>query len=181
MNLIDLIILAIALGVDCLLVSFSQGFLVSNKRRKTSLKLALTMGLFQGIMPAISYFFTDFVDEYVEPYGAWIVFTIFMCLAFRIFTETFYGEKEADEVCYIGLKAYLLMGIATSIDALASGISLQLTDTPIIKASIIIGLGSLFMSLTGFWLGNFLKKLPSKILGSIGCLILIFLAFKSLF
>ncbi|MBO6257671.1 manganese efflux pump [bacterium] len=180
MNFIDLIILSIALGVDCLLVSFSQGILVSRKRRLVSLLLAATMGLFQGIMPAISYFFTDFVDEFVEPYGAWIVFTIFMCLAFKIFTETFYGKEEADEVCYIGLNGYLLMGVATSVDALASGINLQLTDTPIVKAAIIIGLGSFIMSLSGFWGGNFLKKLPSKILGTFGCLILIFLAFKSL-
>ncbi len=180
MNFLDLLILSIALGVDCLLVSFSQGLVVSKKRKRTSLKLAVTMGLFQGIMPAISYFFTDYVDEYVEPYGAWIVFTIFMCLAFKIFTETFYGREEADEICYIGLKGYLLMGIATSIDALASGINLQLTNTPLIKASVIIGLGSFIMALSGFWMGNFLKKLPSKILGSIGCIILIFLAFKSL-
>lgn len=180
MSFIDLLILSIALGVDCLLVSFSQGLVVSQKRKRTSLKLAVTMGLFQGIMPAISYFFTDFVDEYVEPYGAWIVFTIFMCLAFKIFTETYYGKKEDDEICYIGLKGYLLMGIATSIDALASGINLQLTDTPIIKAAIIIGLGSFIMSLFGFWIGNFFKKMPSKILGTFECLILIFLAFKSL-
>lgn len=181
MNLIDLIILSIALGVDCLAVSISQGLLVSTKRKRTSFKLALTMGLFQGIMPAISYYFTDFVDEYVEPFGAWVVFTIFMCLAFKIFTETFYGKKESDEVCYIGVKGYLLMGLATSIDALASGINLKLTDTPILFSVLIIGLGSFIMSLTGFWIGSCLKKLQSEILGSIGCLLLIFLAFKSLF
>lgn len=180
MNLIDLIILSIALGIDCLLVSFSQGLIFIKHKRKTSFLLALTMGLFQGIMPVISYTCTDFVDEYVEPYGSWLAFTIFMCLGFKVFVETFYGKDEEKGMYDIGIKFYLLMGLATSIDALASGISLKLTNTSILQSAIIIGFGSFILSLLGFWLGYFLKTLPSKILGTIGFLILIFIAFKSL-
>ena len=180
MNFIDLLILSVALGVDCLLVSFSQGLLLNRNKVRTSLFLGVTMGLFQGTMPIIGYVCTDFVDEYIEPYGAWIVFTIFMCLGFKIFVETFYGKKEENDICNLGLKCYLLFGLATSMDALASGINIKLTDTSIIQSSLIIGIGSFLMSLTGFWLGYFLKKLPSKILGTFGSIILIFLAFKSL-
>lgn len=180
MNFIDLIILSIALGIDCLIVSFSQGLIFIKHKRQTSFLLAFTMGLFQGIMPVISYTCTDFVDEYVEPYGAWIAFTIFMCLGFKIFVETFYGKEKSTGIYDIGIRFYLLLGLATSIDALASGVSLKLTDTSILEFSLIIGFGSFILSLIGFWSGYFLKKLPSKVLGSIGCLILIFIAFKSL-
>lgn len=180
MNLIDLVILSIALGVDCLIVSFCQGLVLKENKRINSAILGLSMGFFQGFMPCISYFFTDFVDEIIEPFGKWIVFTIFMCLAFKVFVETFYGKEECNDVCYIDLKNILFFSIATSIDALASGVNLKLTNTPILTAAIIIGVGSFIMSGLGFWLGYFFKKLPSKILGIMGCLILVFLAIKAL-
>ena len=73
------------------------------------------------------------------------------------------------------------MGLATSIDALASGVSLNLTKTPLILSVLIIGFMSFFMSVFGFWLGNFFKKLPSKYLEISGGIILILLAFKNVF
>ena len=91
-----------------------------------------------------------------------------------------FNKKDECPICSIDFKCLLLMGIATSIDALAAGVNLKLTNTPIILAAIIIGLGSFILSGCGFWLGYFLKKLPSKILGTIGGLILVFLALKSL-
>ena len=180
MNFVDLIILSIALGVDCLLVSFCQGLILKKNKRFNSLLLAISMGFFQGFMPCISYFFTDFVDEFIEPYGKWLVFTIFMCLAFKIFIETYYEKEDCSGISYLDFKSIIGFGIATSIDALAAGVNLKLTNTPIILAAIIIGLGSFILSGCGFWLGYFLKKLPSKILGTIGGLILVFLALKSL-
>ena len=179
MNLVDLVVLSIALGVDCLIVSFCQGLILQKNKRRNSLILALSMGFFQGFMPCISYFFTDFVDEFIRPYGRWIVFVIFMCLAFKVFVETFYGKEECAEAGCIELKNVLGFSIATSIDAFAAGVNIQLTDTRLLLAALIIGFGSFIMSGCGFWLGYFLKKLPSKVLGTFGGLILLFLAVKS--
>ena len=177
MNLIDLLILSVALGVDCLVVSFSQGLIFKQNKRRNSFFLALTMGIFQGGMPCLSYAGMNFVEHYVQPYGSWLVFTIFMCLGFKFVIEAFYDKEE--EITCIGLKCLLGMGLATSIDALASGVSLKLTDTSILSAALMIGLGSFIMSGLGFWSGCFLKRLPSKMLGIFGGLILIFLAIKS--
>ena len=178
MNLVDITILAVALGIDCLVVSFSQGLIFKHKRLQNSFLLALTMGLFQGTMPCISYFFTDFVDNYIEPYKSLIVFTIFLALGIKFIVESFSDNK--DEICCIDLKCLIGMGVATSIDALASGISLKLTDTNLLISAILIGLISLLMSIFGFWTGNFFKKIPSQFLGILGGLILIFLAIKAL-
>lgn len=179
MNLIDIFILSFALGMDCLIVSFSQGLIFKKNRRLNSLMLAITMGLFQGLMPCFSYICTDFVDHYVEPYSKWLVFTIFMCLGFKFIVEAFFEKEE--EVCCIGFKCLMGIGLATSIDALASGVSLKLTLTPLLLSACVIGIGSFLMSIFGFWLGYFLKKLPSKYLAIFGGLILIFLAIKNLF
>lgn len=179
MHLIEIILLAVALGVDCLVVSFSQGLIFSHNRLKNSLALALTMGLSQGIMPCIGYYFTEIVSKYVEPFSKWLVFIIFLALGVKFIYESF---KENDKnICCIGLKCLIGMGFATSIDALASGISLNLTNTPLMFAIVLIGFMSFFMSLTGFWSGNFFKKLPSKYLEISGGIILILLGIKALF
>lgn len=177
MNLADLLILGIALGIDCLVVSFSQGLIFKHNRIRNSIFLALTMDIFQGGMPCISYFFTGFAQGFLEPFKGWVVFSIFMCLGLKFIVEGFFEKEE--EICCIGWKCLLSMGLATSIDALASGVSLKLTDTNLLLAVLIIGLLSFFMSLTGFWTGNFFKNLPSKFLNTSGGLILIFLAVKA--
>lgn len=177
LNLVDLLILGVALGIDCLVVSFSQGLIFKHNRVKNSVLLALTMGIFQGVMPCISYVFTGFAQGFLEPFKSWVVFSIFMCLGIKFIVEGFIEKEE--EICCIGWKCLFGMGLATSIDALASGVNLKLTDTNLIIGVLIIGLSSFFMSLTGFWAGNFFKNLPSKLLNTSGGLILIFLALKA--
>ncbi len=171
--------MAAALGVDCLVVSFSQGLIFTSSRVKNSLKLALTMGTFQAVMPCIGYFFAASVSRYIEPFAKWVVFAIFTALAIKFIYEAF-QEKE-DSICCIGLKCLLGMGLATSIDALGAGVNLHLTKTPLFYPAVVIGLASVFLSLSGFWLGNFFKKLPSKLLEISGGIILLILALKAVF
>ena len=179
MNLIDVIFLSAALGVDCLVVSFSQGFIFTSARIKNSSMLALTMGIFQAVMPCIGYLAAASVSRYIEPFSKWIVFAIFTALAIKFIYEAFQEKQET--ICCIGLKCLIGMGIATSIDALGAGVNLHLTKTPMLYSALIIGIGSVLMSLSGFWLGNFFKKLPSKFLEITGGLILFVLGVKALF
>lgn len=177
MHFIEILLLAIALGVDCFVVSFSQGLIFTHNRVKNSLALAFTMGLSQGIMPCIGYFFTGAISEFVEPYGKWLVFTIFFALGVKFIYEAF-NEKE-ESICCIGLKCLIGMGLATSIDALASGVSLNLTKSPLMLSACLIGFTSFFMSVAGFWAGSGFKKLPSKYLELSGGVILVLLAIKA--
>lgn len=179
MSLIDIILLAIALGIDCFIVSFSQGLIFNCNRVKNSLSLALTMGLFQGFMPVIGYVGTNSLYKLLVPYSRWIVFAIFFTLGVRFILESF-KEKEEEIQC-IGFKCLIGLGIATSIDALVSGASIKLTQTSILLSALIIGVASFLMSLTGFMIGNYIKNIPSKYLEIAGGVILILLAVKSLF
>lgn len=179
MNLVELIFLSIAMGIDCLVVSFSQGLIFNKERIKNSFYLALTMGLFQGIMPCIGYIGADSVKIYLKPFSKWIVFTIFLILGLKFIFEAL-KNQEKPEICCIGLKCLLLMGIATSIDALVAGGSLSFANTTLLKPALMIGITSFFMSLTGFWLGNSFKKIPSEYLEIFGGLILVGLAIKNI-
>ena len=178
MNLFDIILLAFALGIDCLVVSFSQGLIFTKNRIKNSLFLAFTMGLFQGFMPCIGFAGADYVYNLVQPFSKWLVFVIFILLGFKFILES-YSVKEQKIMC-IGFKCLLGLGIATSIDALVAGAGLNFTHAPILLSVFIIGFVSFIMSFVGFWSGNLLKTFPSQYLEISGGCILIFLAFKSL-
>lgn len=179
MNFIDLILLGLALGVDCFVVSFSQGLIFKSEKVKNSFKLALIMGLFQGVMPVIGYIGTNSLYKYVVPYSKWIVFGIFLLLGLKFIVESFQPKEK--EVQCIGLKCLLGLGLATSIDALVSGASIRLTQTSLLISVMIIGIASFLMSIGGFYSGNFIKNIPSKYLEITGGLILVALAIKSLF
>ncbi len=179
MNFIDLILLGLALGVDCFVVSFSQGLIFKSEKVKNSFKLALTMGLFQGVMPVIGYIGTNSLYKYIVPYSKWIVFGIFLLLGLKFIVESFQPKEK--EVQCIGLKCLLGLGLATSIDALVSGASIRLTQTSLLISVMIIGIASFLMSIGGFYSGNFIKNIPSKYLEITGGLILVALAIKSLF
>lgn len=179
MNFIDLILLGLALGVDCFVVSFSQRLIFKSEKVKNSFKLALTMGLFQGVMPVIGYIGTNSLYKYVVPYSKWIVFGIFLLLGLKFIVESFQPKEK--EVQCIGLKCLLGLGLATSIDALVSGASIRLTQTSLLISVMIIGIASFLMSIGGFYSRNFIKNIPSKYLEITGGLILVALAIKSLF
>lgn len=177
MSITAIIFLAFALGIDCLVVSFSQGLIFTHNRVKNSLALALTMGLSQGLMPCIGYAGADAVHKYVAPFSQWLVFAIFMLLGLKFIFEAF-QEKE-EEVCCLDFKCLIGMGIATSIDALVAGASLNFSGTKLFIPAVLIGLASFIMSLCGFWGGNVLKNFPSKYLEIAGGAILIILAVKA--
>lgn len=178
LSLIDVILLAIALGIDCLVVSFSQGLIFDTNRTKTSLKLAVVMGLFQGGMPLIGYVGTDTLYRYIVAYGKWIVFGIFLILGLKFISEAFSEKKE--EIKCLDFKCLIGLGVATSIDALVSGATLRLTETGFIIPCVIIGLTSFLMSIIGFWCGNGFKNLCPRCLEITGGVILIALAVKAL-
>lgn len=177
MSLIEILLLAFALGIDCCVVSFSQGLIFTSNRTKNSLALAFTMGLFQGLMPVIGYTGAGVISHYVSAYSAWISFAIFFILGLKFIFEAF--EQKEEKICCIGIKCLISMGIATSIDALVAGASIKFSHTALMFPAFLIGAASFLMSLSGFWFGNSFKNFPSKYLEITGGLILIGLAVKA--
>lgn len=178
MGFIEIILLAAALGIDCCVVSFSQGLIFKHNRVKNSLFLAFTMGIFQGLMPCIGYICAESVHKYVAPFTDLIVFAIFLILGIKFIIEAF--QENENTICCIDFKCLISMGVATSIDALAAGGSLNFSHTPLAAPAMIIGFMSFFMSLAGFWSGNLIKNFPSKYLELSGGIILILLALKQI-
>lgn len=180
MSFIEIILLAIALGVDCCVVSFSQGLIINEERELNSLKLAVTMGIFQALMPAIGYLFAFLIFGLVKDFSHLLVFVIFLILGINFITEAFMVDTEEKNSC-IDFKCLMMLGLATSIDALGAGASLSFSETSLFGPMIVIGAVSFVMSIFGFWFSAFFQKLPSKVMEICGGVILVGLAVKSLF
>ena len=178
MSSIEILILAFALSIDACVVSFSYGLCTQTRKRITALALALTTGCFQGFMPVIGYYFTNAIKNFIQPYAKWIVFIIFMYLGITFIKEAF--KHEDNQALCVNWKTLLLIGIATSIDAFSAGITLSLTESPLIFSAITIGIVTFANSSFGFASGFCLKRFNSKSLEIFGGVLLLALAIKSL-
>lgn len=168
--------LALALSIDACVVSFTYGLLFNQNRIRNALLLALFTGVFQGIMPIVGYILTGFVKTFIEPYGKFIIFVIFMFLGVKFIKEAF--EKKQTPLC-IGITCLLLIGVATSIDAFSAGILLSLCGNKILRPALLITGVTIMNSLLGFWVGGKLKNMPTQFLEVLGGSILILLAIKT--
>ena len=177
MSYLSIIILAFALSVDACAVSFSYGLKFKEERLKNALLLSSFTGIFQGLMPVIGYFLTNFVRIYIQPYSNMIVFLIFSYLGFKFIKDANMPQKTK-ELC-IDLKCLFLIGIATSVDAFSAGITLSLCGVLIVKPAILIGLVTFANSNLGFYTGGKLRHLQTKYLEIFAGVLLLLLALKA--
>jgi putative Mn2+ efflux pump MntP len=178
MTLLEIIFLAIALSIDASVVSFSQGLILNNDKRKNYFNLAFFVGFFQALMPVIGWYLAKAIYKYVEAFDHWIAFSIFLVLGMKIiYDATQLDEDEKVPVC-LSFKCLLLLAIATSIDALAAGVTMYFLKVQILFPALIIGVITFVNSIIGFWSGYVLKKFPSKWLEIFAGIILISLGIK---
>lgn len=178
-SLLEVFILAVALSIDAMVMSFSQGLVFTVNKRKNSLILASSVGFFQFFMPIVGYFLAQNIYKYVHTFDRWIVFAIFMFLGIKFIKEAF-DEKDCCEVKCLSVGCICFISFATSIDALGAGISLCFSKSEIFLPAVIIGIITFINSLIGFWGGYLFKHFPSKNLEILAGTILITLAIKSL-
>lgn len=174
------LILAFALAVDALTVSFSYGLILNGNRFINAFKFAFMFGFFQFFMPVLGWYFTDFVSGALEKYSKILVFTVFMFLALKIFKDAFEQEKEVKTEC-ITFGCLLILATATSIDAFFAGISIKMMNLKVLYPALLIGCVTFILSFSGFIIANKMKHIPKKALNITGAILLSYLALKALF
>lgn len=179
MNFFDVLLLALALSVDAFTVSFSYGLLIKKNRFHNSLKLAAAVGAGQFLMPAAGWYCSVPVSAYVAQFDHWLVFLVFGILGLNIIINamsTEVGKLDKN----LTLSVLFVVGIATSIDAMAAGVSLYFAQMPIWPAAAFIGLTTFLLSFLAFHLKRFFKKLPKQKMEISAGVILILLGTKIL-
>ena len=168
-------LIALALAMDCFAVSVVCGVIVRKWETGLVLRLAFFFGLFQAMMPLIGWALTTNFSQYLEAVDHWIAFAMLAFIGGKMIVDSFKAEEEA-HMNPRGLKTQLALAIATSIDALAVGISYACTGYNTISSMALplgaIGLVSFLMSLLGFGLGVRFgevvnKKMRPELLGGI--------------
>ena len=154
MGLIELFILAVGLSMDAFAVSICKGLATKQLKLKHTLIAGLWFGGFQALMPLIGYFLGVTFEKYVTAVDHWIAFVLLGAIGGNMIKEAFSGEEECTD-CSFGIKTMFVMAVATSIDALAIGITFGLLPNVNITAAVsFIGVTTFILSSIGVKLGN---------------------------
>lgn len=186
MSLIDITFLALALAMDCFTVSIVSGVIIRKYILSIILRMAILFGLFQAMMPFIGWLGTSYFSHYLESVDHWIAFGLLAFLGGKMIKDSFGSEEEA-HFNPSKLTSQLLFAVATSIDALAVGISFaclgyKSVDQLAVPLTI-IGICSFVMSILGNVLGvvcgkSIVKRLKPEFIGGV---ILLLIGFRILY
>lgn len=177
MNFIALIFTSFALSMDAFAVSITKGMTIKNLKKSTALKMALAFGVFQGAMPLLGWALGISFESYIKSIDHWIAFILLAGIGINMIKEAFSKDSENcnDNV---DAKTMIILAIATSIDALAVGITFACLRAHILLPIISIGIITFILSVMGVKIGNkFGDKYKAKA-ELAGGLILILLGIK---
>lgn len=180
MDLLTLLTLAVGLAMDAFAVSICKGLAMREKVLKKGIIVGLWFGGFQALMPTIGFFLgTQFKDQ-ITSIDHWIAFVLLGLIGINMVKEALSkDEEQADDS--IAVKEMFMLAVATSIDALAVGITFAFLNVHIVSAASMIGVCTFLISFVGVKIGNiFGTKYKSKA-ELAGGIILILLGFKILF
>ena len=179
MGLGELLLLALGVSMDAFAVSICKGLAMKKATVKAGLTCGIWFGGFQALMPIIGYFLGRSFALYVVEIDHWLAFGLLTLIGLNMIREAIWGDDEAQDANF-GFRTMLLMAIATSIDALAVGISMAFIGANIWISATVIGVVTLLLSAIGVYLGKmFGSRLGSKA-GIVGGIILITIGIKIL-
>ena len=178
MGIISILLIAVGLAMDSLAVSISGGIVMRPFCMRQSLRLALTMGIFQGWMTLLGWLMGVSFSSYITAFDHWIAFILLGFLGGKMIYESF-GEEETT-ISSFSTKTLLTLGVATSIDALAVGVSMAFLKTSIYFPAFIIGFVTFALSLIGVISGYRFGKIKGINVELFGGIILIAIGVKIL-
>jgi putative Mn2+ efflux pump MntP len=174
------IIIALGLAMDAFAVSITSGLTIKILRIRYAFRIALFFGLFQAVMPVMGWLAGYGMKDMITAYDHWIAFGLLGFIGGRMIYESF-SKKIVDRPCDpMTIYKLLLLSIATSIDALAVGLTLSFLNVEIIMPSVIIGLVTFGLSFAGVFLGNRFGHFFENKIELIGGIILISIGIKIL-
>ena len=178
MGTFELVAVALGLSMDAFAVAVSKGLCLRRLRYKYAVITGLFFGGFQAVMPLIGYFLGMQFEDYLTSVDHWIIFTLLVLIGINMILESRKDEKE--ECDTLNYKNMTILSLATSIDALAIGITFAFLHVNILYGITVIGLTTFGLSFAGVIIGSmFGSKLKSKA-EIIGGIILILIGAKIL-
>ncbi len=180
MSLFELLILSIGLALDAFAVSVASGVAIKNLRLKHALLIAVTFGGFQAIMPLIGWLAGLGLKQFLGHLDHWIAFVLLSAIGGKMIYEAFQLEKAEKADNPLNLAVLLILGIATSMDALVVGVTFAMIKVAIVTPVILIGSVTFIFCLVGVYIGDVFGHFFEKKIEIVGGLVLIGMGLKIL-
>lgn len=180
MSVLELFITAVALSMDAFAVAICKGLAVSKVQPRHCFITGAWFGGFQMLMPIIGYFCGSLFAEYITEFDHWIAFGLLVLIGISMITEAYKKDEQKTENNPFGFKTMLIMAIATSIDALAVGVTFAFLNANIWAATAFIGIITFAFAAVGVKIGNVFGAKNKAIAEITGGVILILMGIKIL-
>lgn len=179
MGAIEILLISIGLAMDAFAVSVCKGLAMKKMSWKKAIIIGLYFGIFQAVMPVIGYFLGTTFERFITNVDHWVAFILLVGIGINMVKEAFDKESE-NRNDNVDVKTMLVLSIATSIDALAIGITFACLKIHIVMPVITIGLITFIISVIGVKIGNRFGDKYGKKAEIMGGVILILLGIKIL-
>lgn len=180
MSPLGILLLAIGLAADATAVSATRGMATAQLRFRHYAAVALAFGVAQAIMPLIGWFLGARIGGYVAAWDHWIAFVLLGGIGAKMLWESRDDKPEELAPDPFGLRVMILLAIATSIDALAVGVTLPMLHVPLVPVVVTIGVVTAALSAVGLWAGKRFGGIFGKRIERVGALLLIAIGVKIL-
>ncbi|AYE35131.1 manganese efflux pump MntP [Clostridium septicum] len=197
MSFLSIFMMGIGLSMDAFAVALAKGMNLRKNLTKNAMKIAIFFGVFQGVMPLIGWWAGRYFESYIKSFDHWIAFILLGIIGGKMIYESVKGENEDDIKCdeikeevsvdtnieeneELNNKNLIILAIATSIDALAVGVSFAFLSVNIAPAITIIGLITFTLCIIAVLIGKKIGGLLQKYAEIIGGVILILIGTKIL-
>ncbi|WP_130870014.1 manganese efflux pump MntP [Intestinimonas massiliensis (ex Afouda et al. 2020)] len=179
--MIEIFLIAVSLALDAFAVSVSSGIAIPGFGWKQAVKMGIWFGAFQFAMPLAGWLLGSSVSQYIEAVDHWVAFGLLALIGGRMAWGAVRGGGEEEEApADLSARRLCLLAIATSIDALAVGVSMAFMKVDVLFSSLIIGIVAFVLSVVGGLAGRRLGSLFQKRAELVGGLVLIGIGIKIL-
>ena len=179
MDLLSVLLIAVGLAMDAFAVAICKGLAMKRPGIRQILIVGIWFGVFQALMPVIGYYLGSSFYSYIKDYDHWIAFILLALIGVNMIREAISDEEEGVDAS-TGFRTMLVLAVATSIDALAVGISLAMTGDDIMTSAVVIGVVTFLISASGVKIGSLFGDRFGKKAELVGGVILILIGLRVL-
>ena len=153
MSILELLLLAVGLAMDAFAVSICKGLALERVTLKNAAIVGAWFGVFQALMPAIGYFLGSTFEQYITAFDHWIAFALLALIGSNMIREALHPDEDSADAS-LSFHTMLLLAVATSIDALAVGVTFAFLQVHLLSSVLIIGIVTFGISVAGVKLGS---------------------------
>lgn len=184
MGFVELLLVGVGLSMDAFAVSVCKGLCMKRLNMRQALVIALFFGGFQALMPLIGWALGTQFEQFITPVDHWIAFGLLLIIGAKMLWDSFHGDDDEQLSCAVDgrldLRELTMMAVATSIDALAVGITFAFLRVDIVASVVVIGMTTFALSLVGVAVGHRFGARYEKTATIAGGVVLILIGLKIL-